>query len=55
MLMKKYALTVYFGRPFTRFETEKLMFWLGYCNNLKGEFDLVETRHFPKTHENPRR
>ena len=55
MLLKKYALTVYFGRPFARFESEKLMFWLGYCNNLKGEIDLVETRYFPKTHENPRR
>ena len=55
MLLKKYALTIYFGRPFARFETPKLMYWLGARNNLKGEFDLVETRFFPKDHPNPRR
>ena len=33
MLLRKYALTVYFGRTFSRFETKKLMVWLGTCNN----------------------
>ena len=31
------------------------MYWLGACNPLRGEFDLVETSYFPKTHDNPRR
>ena len=47
MLLRKYALTVYFGRPFARFPTKRLMYWLGLCNNLHGKFDLVETRYFP--------
>ena len=51
MLMKKYALSVYFGRQFAIFETHRLMYWLGLCNNLSGEFELVETRNFSKTHE----
>ena len=55
MLLKKYALMVYFGHPFVIFDTARLMYWLGRCNNLKGEFDLVETRYFPKDHDNPRR
>ena len=55
MLLKKYALTIYFGRQFHRFETPKLMEWLGICNDLRGEFELVETRNFPKDHDNPRR
>ena len=45
MLVKKYALTIYFGRPFARFDTNRLMFWLGLCNNLKGEMDIVEMRY----------
>ena len=55
MLLKKYALTIYFGRHFHRFETPKLMDWLGVCNNLRGELELVETRYFSKNHDNPRR
>ena len=55
MLIKKYALTIYFGRTFARFPTERLMLWLGTCNNLKGKFDIIETRNFPKNHENPKR
>ena len=31
------------------------MDWLGICNNLSGSFELVETRFFPKDHDNPRR
>ena len=55
MLLKKYALTIYFGQQFHRFETPKLMEFLGMCNNLKGSFDLIKTRHFSKDHDNPRR
>ena len=55
MLIKKYALTVYFGRQFDIFDTPRLMYWLGLCNNLSGEFELVETRFFSKNHDNPRR
>ena len=55
MLLKKYALTIYFGRPFAIFDTPRLMYWLGKCNNLKGEMDLIETRYFAKDHENPKR
>ena len=55
MLLKKYALTVYFGRSFARLETKRLMLWLGTCNNLKGKFDIIETWLFSKTHENPKR
>ena len=29
MLVKKYALTIYFGRPFRRFSSARLMYWLG--------------------------
>ena len=55
MLLRKYALTAYFGRQFAIFETPRLMYWLGLCNNLSGQFELVETRLFSKTHDNPRR
>ena len=55
MLLKKYALTIYFGRPFHRFTTARLMYWVGLCNDLKGEMDIVETRYFAKDHPNPRR
>ena len=55
MLLKKYALTIYFGRQFSRFETSKLMEMLGLCNNLCGSFELDETRYFAKDHDNPRR
>ena len=55
MLLKKYALTVYFGRIFHRFETPKLMYWLGKLNRLEGELEIVETRNFAKNHNNPRR
>ena len=55
MLLKKYASTVYFGRPFAMFDTARLMYWLGRCNPLQGEMELVETRYFPKDHENPHR
>ena len=53
MLLKKYALTIYFGRPFHRFTTARLMYWVGLCNDLKGEMDIVETRYFAKDHPNP--
>ena len=55
MLLRKYALTAYFGRQFAIFDTPRLMYWLGLCNNLSGQFELVETRLFSKTHDNPRR
>ena len=53
MLVKKYALTIYFGRPFHRFTSARLMYWLGLCNNLKGEMDIIEARYFPDDHPNP--
>ena len=55
MLLTKYALTVYFGRIFQRFDTRKLMYWLGTLNKLEGKFEILETRYFSKTHDNPRR
>ena len=55
MLLRKYALTAYFGRQFAIFDTPRLMYWLGLCNNLSGDFELVETRYFSKTHDNARR
>ena len=36
MLVKKYALTIYFGRPFHRFTSARLMYWLG-CATTSGE------------------
>ena len=55
MRLRKYALTAYFGQQFAIFETPRLMYWLGLCKNLSGEFELVETRYFSKMHDNPRR
>ena len=55
ILLKKYAMTIYFGRPFHRFTLARLMYWLGLCNDLKGEMDIIEARYFAKDHPNPRR
>ena len=50
LILNKYSLSIYFGPNFAPLRTSKLMLWLGLCNNLEGNYDVLSCRTYPKDH-----
>ena len=55
LILNKYSLSVYFGPNFAPLRTQKLMLWIGLCNNLVGNYDVLSCRTYPRDHPNEKR
>ena len=55
LILNKYSLSIYFGPNYAPLKTCKLMLWLGLCNHLEGNYDVLSCCAYPRDHPNEKR